>query len=239
MMARASNSLGAVTDAAWHPDPSGTASWRWWDGYKWTEKTAPAGPAPGLQPLMSAIGFELELDRPIRELRAGPATYARFEESGRTAVAHAHEGSWGFQGQGFLSSTKQIYVLPQNALIAQFDWRGLGGLPGSEGVLQFTDGRHFPLVRTESIGKQDPGLLDKLGAMMSASWSFVDAQRPDRALITADYERGRVVRLRTDVAAREVVGLPLLMLAAVHLVWAALENQEAGERNRRRRRRFD
>jgi hypothetical protein len=188
---------------------------------------------------MSAIGFELELDRPIRELRAGPSTYARFERTGKTSVAHAHEGSWSFNAQGLMSSRELITVLPQNSVIAQFEWRGIGGVPGSEGVLTFTDGRQFPLIRTKTVGDQDVGFFDKLGAMMSASWTFVEAQRPDRPLMAADYQRGRVVRLRTDVAAREVTGTPLLMLAAVHFVWAALENQEAGERNRRRRNRFD
>jgi len=25
---------------AWHPDPTGAATWRWWDGSRWTEHTA-------------------------------------------------------------------------------------------------------------------------------------------------------------------------------------------------------
>ena len=32
--------LRAKFPPAWHPDPNGIATWRWWDGTKWTDKTA-------------------------------------------------------------------------------------------------------------------------------------------------------------------------------------------------------
>ncbi len=39
---RAESDAGAGTPApaAWYPDPTGTATMRWWDGTRWTDHTA-------------------------------------------------------------------------------------------------------------------------------------------------------------------------------------------------------
>lgn len=67
-----------TSPAAWHPDPFGEASWRWWDGSAWSGRVAPAREAPELAALSSVAGRSLRLDQQFgaaREQVVNPADY--------------------------------------------------------------------------------------------------------------------------------------------------------------------
>src|SRR5688500_4412360 len=54
--------MATEAQGAWHPDPFGGGSWRWWDA-AWGSETAPASKDGDFAPIRSVIGKQLVLQR--------------------------------------------------------------------------------------------------------------------------------------------------------------------------------
>jgi hypothetical protein len=134
------------------------ASWRWWDGSAWSGHVAPARETHELAPLAGAVGRSLRLDQ-----RFGAGTdVLRCEE---TAVglmhkphvgevsAEASSGAWKFDREGILTGRVRVLVEPSSQEIALFSWDGVG--TGTDGTLQFMDGRWLRLVRAQQLAREE------------------------------------------------------------------------------------
>ena len=142
---------------AWHPDPVGEASWRWWDGSAWSGQTGPARPTPALQPVSIALGKSVMLNQ------EHPSGTDVLECEG-TAVGTMHKpfvgeitmecatGAWLFDRQGIITGAARVLVQPSNAEIARFEWDGIG--TGTDGTLKFPDGRWLRLTRAQKLAAE-------------------------------------------------------------------------------------
>jgi hypothetical protein len=140
--------------SAWHPDPVGEGSWRLWDGQAWTGQTAPARETPELAPLQLAVGKSVKLDQ---QLGAGTDVLKCDETPvGLMHKPHIGEltgevstGAWRFDREGVITGKARVQVEPSRHEIGLFTWDGIG--TGTDGTLQFTDGRWFRLVRSQEL----------------------------------------------------------------------------------------
>ena len=240
--------MATPAQGAWHPDPYGGGSWRWWDGTAWSERTAPADPG-------------LKFDRPLRDTPgAGAMTLHRGDAAttgelflGDARVAHLHkpgigdgsahcsEGSW-YLDRPALQQRIEAQVLPSRTPIARFQWGGGGffDLPGNGGVLQFTDGRAFPVRKTADLWGGPQGLLQKLEHIAPADWTFVDQQGVP--LLRTDFgmppvrHLGHVgaseVWVEVYPAAAAAIELPVMVLVATLMSWAYASSNEARRNTR-------
>jgi hypothetical protein len=140
---------------AWHPDPYGEASWRWWDGAAWGAEIAPAREAPDLAPLESAIGRSLVLEQQhgtgTDVLRCGTVAVGLMHKSFALDVgAEVATGAWKFDRRGIVSGRAHVLVEPARAEIGAFAWDG----GGTDGTLQFADGRWFRLARARQLAQE-------------------------------------------------------------------------------------
>ena len=220
-----------MTDAAWHPDPTGAASWRWWDGAAWGSQTAPARTDLGFPLLRELAGRSLVVDRDGGGLVLDGAPVALIgAPSLGDSVCECAEGSWSFDRTGLTGGSVVVRVLPAGLEVGRFDWRAVGpfgGVEGTDGTLFFPDGRAYALRKTDEVeGRPRPGgLLGGLKALGSPSWTFVGGA--GNRLVTADWQDDGAIRVDIDAAARDVLELPLLVLAAAFLAWAAASSTEA------------
>jgi hypothetical protein len=227
----------------WHPDPYGAATWRWWDGTAWSGSTAPADPDSGLTPLRATAGRSLVLpwQRGVHDadllLDGAPVAHYR-RVGGDVTAAHAAEGSWAFDPQGFTSGAVLVLTPPGGAEIGRFDWRSvgpLGGVEGLDGDLFLRAGPTVALRKTAELdgGGGGGGLFGRLAAMASTSWTFVrvDGTR----LVTAAAPDGGAIHTEVHPTAADAPDTPLLTLLATYLAWMSLASA-AARRNRRRHR---
>jgi hypothetical protein len=152
--------------SAWHPDPIGEGSWRLWDGNAWTAQTAPARETPDLQPLSIALGKSVKLDQQFGagtdvlkcdETPVGLMHKPHFGD----ITAETAGGTWVFDREGIITGKARVIVEPSRHEIALFTWDGIG--TGTDGTLQFTDGRWFRLARATQLaqeGVQSPADYD-------------------------------------------------------------------------------
>jgi hypothetical protein len=170
----------ATAAPGWHPDPTGAASWRYWDGRAWTAKTGPASGELGLAPLRGVVGQELLLHQQIAtgddELKAGETRVGVLHKPFAGEItAHSADGSWHFDREGMTQNRVGVKVLPAGVEIAKFAWEGVA--TGTRGELSFPDGRVFRLERTTDIGTAHAGVSAGERRYMSAGeWTFVSSQ---------------------------------------------------------------
>ena len=146
-----------TTPAAWHPDPVGEASWRWWDGNAWSGRVAPAREIPELAPVASSVGKSLKLDQEFGAgtdaLRCEDRTVGLMHKpSLREVVAETTAGAWRFDRQGVVTGKAAVEVQPAGQEIGLFEWDGVG--PGTDGTLRFPDGRWFRLTRAKQLAQE-------------------------------------------------------------------------------------
>lgn len=244
------------TAAAWHPDPYGEASWRWWDGSAWTGQVGPARETPELAPLASVAGGSLKLDQ-----QHGAGTDVL--RCGETAVGLMHKphmgdigaetagGSWRFDQQGIVTGRARVLVEPAGQEIGLFSWDGIG--TGTDGTLHFVDGRWFRLTRAQQLaGEQvvSPADYDPAHAV----WVWYG---PDRAPLTTVRLAspppktkkifGREIEYTTSSSGTGKTGmeiwtdlhppsatvreLPLLVMLGTFLIWWTTTMRESVRRN--------
>jgi hypothetical protein len=143
--------------AAWHPDPYGEASWRWWDGSAWSGRIGPARQAPELTPLTDVVGRSLKLDQQFgagTDVLTCDGAQVGFmhKPSVGDVVAEVASGSWRFDRQGIVTGRARVVVEPAGHEIALFSWDGIG--TGTDGNLQFADGRWLRLARAQQLAKE-------------------------------------------------------------------------------------
>jgi hypothetical protein len=146
----------SATAPAWHPDPYGGASHRWWDGTAWADDVGPAEQQFGLRPMAEALDESLFLDQ--RNLISGNDVL-RTEDGVHfgllhkpfvgNVTGHSAHGSWTFDRQGVTQNQLEIRVLPANVAIARFEWQGIG--TGTSGTLVFNDQRWFGFLPTHDV----------------------------------------------------------------------------------------
>ena len=241
--------MATEQQGAWHPDPFGGASWRWWDGGAWSARTAPAEP-------------ERSFDRPLREtpgaglltlhredagtdgvLRLGDASVGRIHKPGiGDGAAHCHEGSWAFRRPA-LQERADAFALPSGAFVARFQFGGGGffSMPGRNGVISFGDGRTFAVRDTADLWGGPKGVLQQLESVAPADWTVVT--QTGVALLRTDfgtspkrsYHRWGASDLWAEVypAAADSIELPLLLLLTTLMSWTYASSIEA-KRNLRR-----
>jgi hypothetical protein len=239
---------------AWQPDPIGEASWRWWDGSALTAHVAPARQDAGLAPLQSAVGRSLKLDQ---EFGSG-TDVLRCEEtpvglmhkpSLGELTGEASTGAWCFDREGIVTGRARVLVEPSRQEIGLFAWDGVG--TGTDGTLQFGDGRWFRLTRASQLAQEQvasPAPYDPAHAV----WVWYG---PDRApLMTVRLAARRQTKrifgkeitytssgtgktgddIWTDMhaPAAAVRELPLLTLLGTFLIWWTTTQRESVRRNR-------
>ena len=142
---------------AWQPDPIGEASWRWWDGGKWTDQTAPARPTPELAPIAMAVGKSVMLNQEhpsgtdVLECE-GTAMGGMHKPTFGEIAMECATGAWLFDREGIVRGAARVVVQPSNQEIGRFDWDGIG--TGTDGTLKFLDGRWFRLTRATELAKE-------------------------------------------------------------------------------------
>ena len=235
---------------AWHPDPYGGASWRLWDGSRWGGETAGAFPNAPWPPLRDSVGHRLVLEGAPQssdgELSLGPAQVAAIRKPGFSGSGGADccEGSWEFVREGLASERFVILSLPARAEIARFRWGGGGALSpeGLNGMLEFPDGRRFPMLKTVEVHGRDAGLIGGMTKLGDDDWTMVSPANVP--LVRVDFVLGgwRGIRdvgagvINTDVypAAADAIELPLLVLVANYMAWAVTKAREGPGRLRER-----
>jgi hypothetical protein len=242
-------------EATWHPDPIGEASWRLWDGRAWTGHVAPGRQAPELAPLAGAVGRSLKLHQQF-------GTGTDVLQCDETAVglmhkpfageitAEASTGTWRFDREGILTGRARVQVQPSGQEIGVFTWDGVG--TGTDGTLQFADGRWFRLTRAKQLAQEQvvsPADYDPSHAV----WVWYGPDRtpfmtarlgsppPKTKKIfgkeirytTSSSGTGKTgVEIWTDLhpAASSVRELPVLTLLGTFLLWWTTTQREARAR---------
>jgi hypothetical protein len=232
---------------AWHPDPYGEGSWRLWDGNAWTGSTAPARETPDLAPVQIALGKSVKLDQ---EFAAGTDVL----QCEGTAIGLLHKpfigeltgetstGAWCFDREGIITGRARVQVQPSRQEIALFSWDGIG--TGTDGTLQFPDGRWFRLVRTRELEATKRVMWDRVPTDGEWIWHGADnvplavprltwpeAEKKTKKIFGKEIEyttsswKGGTGRTTSDVwvdilpPAANVRELPLLVLLGAFLVW--------------------
>lgn len=244
-----------TTAAEWLPDPIGEASWRWWDGSAWSGQTAPGRPTPELTPMNFALGKSVLLnqDHPsgtdVLECE-GAAVGAMHKPFAGEITMDCATGAWLFDREGIVHGAARVLVQPSNQEIARFDWDGIG--TGTDGLLQFPDGRWFRLTRATRLAQE--------GVTSPADYSPEHAiwvwYGPDRIPIST-------IRLAAHVKTKKIFGhefeytssstgktgdniwtdmhphasstreLPLLTTLGTFLIWWTTTMREAHQRHHR------
>jgi len=243
----------AMTEA-WYPDPIGEGSWRWWGGSAWSERVAPARETPELAPIASVVGRSLRLDQEFGAgtdvlLCDGTAVGLMHKPHVGEVTAEASSGAWQFDREGILTGRARVLVEPSRQEIALFTWEGIG--TGTDGTLQFVDGRWFRLTRAEQLAQEQvvsPADYDPAHAV----WVWYG---PDRApLITVRLSSGppktkkifgREIEYTTSGSGKtsmeiwtdlhppsaSVRELPLLVLLGTFLIWWTTTMRESVARH--------
>jgi hypothetical protein len=242
---------------SWYPDPFGEASWRWWDGSAWSGRVAPARETPELEPVATAVGRSLKLDQ---EFGAGTDVL----RCGETAVGLMHKphfgevtseassGGWYFDREGIVTGRARVLVEPSRQEIALFRWDGIG--TGTDGNLQFADGRWFRLARAQQLAQEQvvsPADYDPAHAV----WVWYGPDRVPLSTVrlaspppktkkifgreieytTSSSGTGKTgMEIWTDLhpASASVRELPLLTLLGTFLIWWTTTMRESVHRNR-------
>ena len=243
-----------TASGAWHPDPYGEASWRLWDGQAWTGHTAPARQTPDLQPLTIALGKSVKLDQ---QFGAGTDTL-KCEETPVGLMHKPHigditaetaSGAWVFDREGIVTGRARVQVEPSRQEIALFSWDGIG--TGTDGTLQFLDGRWFRLTRSTQLAQEgvtSPADYDPQHQI----WVWYG---PDRAPISTvrlairsstkkifgkeiTYTSSSTGKTGSDIwtdmhpAAANTRELPVLTMLSTYLIWWHTTQREAMLRDR-------
>jgi hypothetical protein len=151
-----------TAEGAWHPDPIGEGSWRYYDGQAWTGQVAPARETPELAPFATAHGksVKLEQGKGTDVLKCDDTPLGLMHPptlTGNVTVETA-SGAWNLNRQGILRGAARVNVQPSNQEIAHFQW---DGATVTGGTLQFPDGRWFRLTRaTQLANEQVPSPVD-------------------------------------------------------------------------------
>jgi hypothetical protein len=118
---------------------------------------APARETPDLAPLASVAGRSLRLDQQFgagtdvlrcEETAVGLMHKPSFGEVG----AEASSGAWRFDREGIVTGRARVQVEPSRQEIGLFTWDGIG--TGTDGTLQFADGRWFRLARAQQLAAE-------------------------------------------------------------------------------------
>ena len=236
---------------AWHPDPYGQASWRLWDGNAWTGHVAPARQAPELAPIDTAVGRSLKLDQ---EFTSGTDVL----QCEGTAVGLMHKpfigeltgetstGAWCFDREGVITGRARVQVQPSRQEIGLFSWDGIG--TGTDGTLQFPDGRWFRLVRTQEMQTKRI-MRDRVPTSGAWAWQGADNvplvvprltwpedQKKTKKIFGKEIEyttyKSGTGRTTSDVwvdvlpPAANLRELPVLVLLGAFLVWWTVSARE-------------
>lgn len=240
--------MATEAQGAWHPDPFGGGSWRWWDGAAWGSETAPPSADGDFAPIRSVIGKQLVLQRQsmgtdgdlmLGDTRVAAIGKAMFGSGG----AVCSSGSWAFEGPP-TNERKTVRVVPSGQEIARFQW-GDGGffaVAGLSGSIDFRDGRRFLLRKTDDVYGRGGGLLSDLKTMAEADWTIVaNGNLPlIRVQFGATPSSGSwgvgAAEVVTDVYpdAANAIELPLLVLLGTFAAWGVAAATEARQRARRR-----
>jgi hypothetical protein len=234
--------------SAWHPDPYGGGSWRWWDGNQWTGHTSGAYRETPFAPMAEAVGQRLVLERSPEgsdgELSLGDRRVAGIRKPGFSAGGgDCREGSWEFARDGLANERFIIRSLPSRAEIARFRW-GAGGMLSTEGLggtLEFLDGRHFSMIKSIEARGEDSGLIGGIARLGSTDWTLLSAA--GEPLVRTDFNMVSSFRGIRDVgagvidcevfdAAGDAPELPLLVLVANFMAWAVAISEEGRGRLR-------
>jgi hypothetical protein len=232
--------------AGWQPDPYASASWRWWDGSAWSERTAPGFGESGLERVWVAVGKSLLLDQQqgsgTDELRLGESRVGLLEKPFTGDItAHSADGSWILDRQGLTQMRVGIRVLPSNVEVARFEWQGVSA--GTYGLLSFPDGRWFQFRQTGDLSyrriEARPG---RSRSPATGSWTFfrhdeiamvttrIAWPQPKKKVVfgreveytSTSWGTGKsAAEIWTDVHAESSTAaeLPLLTLLSTFLVW--------------------
>jgi len=242
-----------AAEAAWHPDPFGEASWRLSNGTEWTDQTAPARETPELAPIAVAFGKSVVLDQDgggadVFKCDETPVGLLHIPFAG-DPTAETAAGAWHFDFRGVMTGRAHVHVQPSNQEIAQFSWEGIG--TGTDGTLQFPDGRWFRLARATQLAQEgvtspadyDPG---------HQIWVWYG---PDRVPVATmrlairqstkkvfgkeiTYTSSSTGKPGSDIwtdlheAAASVRELPVLMTLATAMIWSHTVRREAMRRDR-------
>ena len=149
---------------AWHPDPYGEASWRLHDGAAWTGHTAPARETPDLQPFTIALNKSVKLEQgkgtDVVKCDDTPVGLMHQPSFTGNVTVETSNGAWHLDREGILRGAARVSVQPSNQEIAHFQWDHASG---TDGTLQFPDGRWFRLTRATSLageGVTSPAAYD-------------------------------------------------------------------------------
>ena len=238
--------------AAWHPDPVGEASWRWWDGTSWSERTGPAREAPELAPLSVALGKSVVLDQgrgsDVFKCEETPVGLLHMPFAG-DPTAETASGAWHFDLGGVITGKASVLVQPSNQEIARFAWDGIG--TGTDGTLQFPDGRWFRLTRATQLAQEgvaspadyDPGhqiwvwyrhdrlpvATVRLAIRQSTKKVF---GKEIRYTSSSTGKTGSDIWTDLHAAAASTRELPVLMTLSTALIWVHTARREAMHRDR-------
>jgi hypothetical protein len=118
---------------------------------------APAQENPELSPLASAVGRSLRLDQEFGAgtdaLRCDDSTVGLMHKPHVGEItAEASSGAWQFDREGILTGRARVLVEPSRQEIALFTWDGVG--TGTDGTLQFADGRWLRLARAQQLAQE-------------------------------------------------------------------------------------
>jgi hypothetical protein len=240
---------------AWHPDPIGEASWRLWDGTAWTGQVAPGRELPGIAPFQTALGRSVRLDQQsgsgtdVLLCDATPVGLMHIPNFGEVTVETAG-GGWLFDREGIIHGAARVVVQPSQQEIGRFDWDGVG--TGTDGTLQFVDGRWFRLARATRLateGVTSPAAYDpnhQVWVWYGPDREPVSTVRLAERLQTKKifgreftYTSSSTGKTRDDIwtdmhpAAASTRELPLLTMLGTFLIWWTTTQREALRRRRR------
>ena len=241
---------------AWHPDPIGEASWRWWDGAAWSGQTGPAREIPELAPLSIAHGKSVMLDQEdpskIDVLKCDGVPVGLLHTSAMgNATGETASGSWNFDREGIIRGAARVLVQPSNTEIGRFEWEGVG--TGTDGTLQFIDGRWLRLTRATHLaqeGVQSPAPYDPHHQIWV--WYGPDRQPISTVRLAVRYKTKKVFgkeitytssstsKTGSDIwtdfhpPAATLRELPVITMLSTFLIWQSTMMKESVARDRHR-----
>jgi hypothetical protein len=237
---------GGAAPAAWHPDPYGEATHRYWDGQAWTDDLGPAEPQFGLTPIREAAGGTLALAQSIgsgndelRDDQGRLVGYMNKPFAGEVTV-YSDRGTWLLDRQGIITGKVSIRVQPPNVEIARFEWQGIG--TGTNGRIIFNDGRWFDFIRGEDMDRSRLAGPEHEFVISAGSWTFLDHAGAPVVTARLTFPEGGTFTYGTGKTAGTIVAdvfkdaaarreLPLLTMLGVFLVWWTISMRESVSRD--------
>ena len=144
-----------TAEGAWHPDPIGEGSWRYYDGSAWTSQVAPAREIPELAPFSIALGKSVKLEQgkgtDVVKCDETPVGLMHQPSMTGNVTVETSTGAWHLDREGILRGAARVTVQPSNQEIGHFQW---DSATVTGGTLHFPDGRWFRLARATELARE-------------------------------------------------------------------------------------